>query len=379
MEFLKSLIRYIDPAFNLYIKIPPEIVKNRRLFFEHSNLRITNWYQPGLFGTAIALSTIKLISPDNTSHYYEDKKDVILDNIRKLFVPDIGGFRNNFESKSPSLQATHSALRILRLIHGESDEKWDRNEFLYFLLDRVFNVKNVTSKIINFINDHFNMDDGGYTSKPKTRYSDVTSTNSANWILFQLNASPSKNYAKRNRDFIDDVCQKDPDDDSIVRCRYIAREDAKYRLRATVHSLDICKNVFHKEGTLQWRLPSDWIVQNENVRDNIIDLYDALRFSKDTSYIHIDRNKIVNFDKLIEDSVNKFCYKGGYCFSINKKLVPNLLATYYALVIKNEINKIRDTSFSERDLKEQFSFIKACWSYSGLFRIYPYKRKYFPL
>lgn len=379
MNIIKLFLKYIDPAYYMYVRVPPEIIKYRNKFIKN-NFEISNWYKPGLFATAISLATIKIIFGDQDKEYFNLWKEDLFINITKLFKQDTGGFKNYFSDRNASLEATHSALRIIKLLYGENDEKWAKGNY-YKKIDEILGTRLVKEKIISFIDSHFNRIDGGYTKIPGQIESDITSTNSARWILFQLNAKIENDIIRKNTEFIKNICEVNSQDKSIMKCRFVISNNAESNIRATVQSIDLITNIEKdKEAIKYLNIPNEWTIDNENIRNNMVELYDSLRLSKENfTNVYYYKYDKYHFIQLINKSLKLLEYEGGFCFSTESNFVPNLLATYYALAIKREINRETKIEFTDIEKKKVFDFIKSCWSNEGLFRLYPYFRKYYRL
>ena len=150
METLNSILKYIDPAFNLYIAVPPEIVRYKDKYASESNLKTNSWYNPSLFASAISIASLKLISVDLNGKDFSKQLKSVSYITKKLYDPEIGGFRDRLNDKNCSIQGTRSAIRIIKLFLGNENEKWERDNInslvVAFLKD-----KDAVEKIINIV------------------------------------------------------------------------------------------------------------------------------------------------------------------------------------------------------------------------------------
>lgn len=239
-----------------------------------------------------------------------------------LYDKTTGGFRDKFDDANPSIQGTRSALRLIRLLSGYSDIKWEKIN-ISSLLNDYLEDNNASFKIKNFVLRHINEFDGGFTNFIDDKYSDIFSTNSANWILYQLDQEPSKKSIDQYKDFSKKICNIQ--DNNIIRCRPSIIDNSGYTLRATTQFIDLGSHMRELSNTNNsLHLPKEWKIYNKRVQQCVVRLYNSIRVDID----RINDEDIDSVVKIILNSLQKFEYKGGYCFFESRLLVPNILATY---------------------------------------------------
>ena len=374
MEILNTIRKYIDPAYNLYISIPPEIVRYKEKYAYESNLKTNTWYNPSLFASAIAIATLKLFPVDLYGKDFSKPIKSVSLITKRLYDSKIGGFRDSFNDKSCSIQGTRSALRIINLLLGNEEKKWKKNDINSSIVEFLED-KYAIEKIINFVHSNFNPLDGGYTNTPHEKYSDIFSTSSASWILYQLGVNLYNVDKKKSKEFAKNICSL-IDKNGHIQCRSVVDKDSDPTLRATAQYIDMHNNNIenYKFYNNKLFIPHKWKYNEPKIKKSIIDLYNSLRVE---SIDLEDTTELRNNSHIIISSLDEFEYKGGYCFFTGKSFVPNLLATYYALVI---LIKIRNINLANMDVKlkpKNIAFIKSCFSTDGIFRFYPFSRKYY--
>lgn len=374
MKLLHLIKKYIDPAYNLFIAVPPEVVRYKKKYAFESNLKINTWYQPSLFASATAIAILKLFSVDFKSKQFNKITNEITDNIIQLYDINIGGFRDSFNDKHCSIQGTRSAIRIIKLLAGWSDSKWDQGDIIQIINDFLGD-KSATIKIVKFIHNNFNEFDGGYTNTRKEKYSDIFSTNSASWILYQLREPFSQIEKDNTKKFAKEICLL-TDKQGHIKCKSIVESDSKPTLRATAQYIDLHSNNIedYKIFNRNISIPDEWRIDNPRIRKCMIHLYNSLRVDLlDSEKLDILHTKL----DIITSSLKDMEFNGGYCFFQSELLVPNLLATYYALSIIKEISNTEPSVFEELQITDNINFVLSCFSSDGLFRFYPYSRSYF--
>ncbi len=370
-QFTKLTLSYIDPSYNLYVQIPPEIIRYRKKCEQEIDLQIRHWYKPSLFATATATGIYSLFNEDIVN---DKKYKKIVEEMKKslfmLYDRKLGGFRDKFDDNYPSIQGTRSAIRLFRLLRGYSDNKWDRKE-LNKLINNYLQDPNASKKIESFVIRCINKNDGGYTNSFNEKNSDIFSTGSANWILYHLNSEQVEKLLENNRLFSSKICNIE---NNVIKCKpSILNENET--LRATVQYIDLQKNLhIFDSRELEAKIPKEWTIHSKRVQKCMVRLYNSVRSEiiKNTDYKVTDEifSSILN-------SLSNFYYKGGYCFFESKLLVPNILATYYALSILKHLAETKPIDIERTSKKEHLSFVNSCFSNKGLFRFYPYSRKYY--